>query len=124
MTLSSDRARKGLAERAATSAAADVEDGFCAPDWTEQTYRECLHRARELLFRGERVVVDSTFRDEAHRLDFVRLPEEMSVPLVILECAADRDQVRKWTQERKGDPSDADWEIYLQVIEDFWGEER
>lgn len=107
------------AELVSLSAAADLEDSFHSPDWTDQTYRECLRRARELLFRGERVVVDATFRDEAHRLDFVRLSEEMSVPLVILECAADRDQVRKWMQERKGDSSDADWEIYSQV-EEAW----
>ncbi|MCK5651277.1 MAG: AAA family ATPase [Gemmatimonadetes bacterium] len=120
VAVSCDRARKEPVEiPAATSSTADIEEDLSASDWTDQTYRECLRRVRDLLFRGERVVVDATFRDEAHRLGFVRLSEEMSVPMVILECDADRDRVRKWMQEAQGDASDADWEIYRQV-EEAW----
>jgi aminoglycoside phosphotransferase family enzyme/predicted kinase len=107
------------AELVSASTVADIEDGFDAPDWTDETYRKCLRRVRDLLFRGERVVVAATFQDEAHRLDFVRMSQEMSVPLVILECVADRDQVRRWMQERDGGPSDDDWEIYRRV-EEAW----
>ena len=69
----SDVVRKELAGVAAERAAASVlrGEGIYAPEWTERTYAECLRRAEALLFEGERVLVDASFREEAKRRPFL-----------------------------------------------------
>jgi aminoglycoside phosphotransferase family enzyme/predicted kinase len=87
------------------------------PDHTERTYRTCLERATELLFDGNRVLVDATFWQERHRCAFLDAARARGVPAVVLLCRADPEAVRERLASRHGDVSDADWSIYLQMRE-------
>ena len=67
--VSTDNVRKELAGFEPTeSAAAPVDEGIYAPDWSDRTYDACLDRAVEHLKNGDRVVVDATFRASARRI--------------------------------------------------------
>jgi predicted kinase len=83
-----------------------------SPEWTERTYAECLRRAEELLFQGKRVIVDATFREEAHRRTFLDTAGRWGVPGVVLLCRAEPVVVRERLANRRGDVSDADWSVH------------
>jgi aminoglycoside phosphotransferase family enzyme/predicted kinase len=89
--------------------------GIYSSEWTERTYAECLKRAESLLFEGKRVVVDASFGDERFRQEFLHAASRWAVTGVILFCHADPKIVRTRLENRAGDPSDADWTIYLQA---------
>ncbi len=84
-------------------------------EWTERTYGECLQRAERQLWEGRRVIVDATFRREKQRALFRELGRRWCVPTVLLLCQAEPERVRERLQGRKGDISDADWEVYLRL---------
>ena len=68
----SDLVRKelaGIKTNAATPAG--FEQGIYAPEWTERTYAECLRRAEQMLFEGQRVIVDANFRHDVQRRRFI-----------------------------------------------------
>ena len=48
-----------------------LRDSLYSADWNERTYAECLRRAEHLLFAGNRVIVDATFREEQKRHIFL-----------------------------------------------------
>jgi aminoglycoside phosphotransferase family enzyme/predicted kinase len=87
------------------------------PGHTERTYRTCLHRAQERLFEGKRVLVDATFREERQRRAFLDAARAWGVPALLLLCRADLETVRARLASRRGDASDADWAVYLQLRE-------
>ena len=111
----SDLIRKQLAGRGPDALSRPLPPEWYTPQRTEQTYRECLRRAEELLFRGERVVVDATFRNQSQRQAFEQLAFRLSVPIVEFYCEADRETVRRRLELRRGDASDADWNVYLEL---------
>jgi aminoglycoside phosphotransferase family enzyme/predicted kinase len=110
----SDVVRKELAH-AAGAAAADFEGGIYTPEWTERTYAECLRRAEQLLFEGQRVVVDATFREESRRAAFLQKATGWGVPGLLLLCQAEPEVVQARLRDRHGDASDADWAVYQQA---------
>jgi hypothetical protein len=91
--------------------------GIYTPEWNERTYGECLRRAEELLFAGERVVVDASFREEARRRAFLDAAARWRVPAMLLICQADAEVIRQRLAARRGDASDADWAVYLQAAQ-------
>lgn len=107
----SDMVRKELAASAARS-----EDIY-TPAWTERTYAECLLRAERLLFEGKRVILDATFRAEQTRRTALDAARRWGVPGLMLLCRADPAAVRERLASRRGDASDADWEVYRQMAE-------
>ena len=112
----SDLVRKELAHVSAEdSASSSFEGGIYARDWTERTYAECLRRAEGLVFEGERVLVDASFREEAKRRLFLDAAERWGVPAILLLCQAAPSTVRERLEGRRGDASDADWKIYLEA---------
>jgi aminoglycoside phosphotransferase family enzyme/predicted kinase len=114
--LRSDVVRKELAGvRAVGRAAQDIY----TPDWTERTYAECLARALDLLFQGCRVLVDATFREERRRQGFHQAAREAGVPSLYLECRAPAEVVRERLRQRRDDVSDADWEVYLNLVQSW-----
>jgi predicted kinase len=120
--LSSDQIRKELAGLPpTTSAKAEFEAGLYSADWTERTYAECLERTQRELFRGNRVVVDATFRGEEHRTSFLKGIRDMGAPALLIHCQADPQVVRGWIESRPGDPSDAYWEVYQRMAESWEG---
>lgn len=87
--------------------------------WTDRTYAECLDRAEKLLFQGKRVLIDATFREEKKRQDFLELASRLAVPTALLVCEADPETIRQRLSQRKGDLSDADWNVYLRAVEQW-----
>lgn len=84
-------------------------------DWTDQTYKECLRRARESLTDGGRVIVDATFVDDAHRKVFFELAQSLCVPAAFLECRADPALIAKRLEARRGDASDATLAVHQKL---------
>ena len=114
--VSSDVIRKELAGLpTAASAAGPFGEGIYTPEWTDRTYAECLRRAEEFLFQGERVIVDANFRAEARRKPFLDAALRWGVPGLFLLRTADPREVLRRLERRKGDASDADWAVYLRA---------
>src|SRR5207248_8231019 len=111
----SDVVRKELAGNLATPPRSGLfEEGIYTAAWTERTYAECLSRTEKLLFEGKRVLVDASFREEKNRRLFLDAALRWGVPHVLLHCRAEPDVVQQRLEHRRGDASDADWNIYLQ----------
>jgi aminoglycoside phosphotransferase family enzyme/predicted kinase len=112
----SDVARKelaGVAGRGQTPP--QLRETLYTQEWNERTYAECLRRAEQLLFEGRRVLVDATFREEQQRQAFLAAAVRWGVPGVLLLCEAEPGTVRRRLETRRGNASDADWPVYLQV---------
>jgi aminoglycoside phosphotransferase family enzyme/predicted kinase len=116
----SDVVRKELAgvspEETACTA---LDEGYYTPAWTDRTYAECLARAEELLFLGERVLIDATFLEERRRRPFLDAARSFCVPGLFFICEAPADVVRSRLAARRGDVSDADWTIYRNARDRF-----
>jgi aminoglycoside phosphotransferase family enzyme/predicted kinase len=111
---------RGLAEQAAFSVIrsdvvrkelANAQEDTYSPERTEKTYLECLRRAEELLFAGERVIVDATFRQERMRRLFLDAARAWGVPGLLMVCEADPEEARARLASRRGGVSDADWAV-------------
>ena len=112
----SDEVRKELASGAEHSTmTGGFGGGIYTPEWNERTYGECLRRAERLILRGDRVLVDANFREEARRRLFLEAATCWGVPGVLLLCRADPDVVRARLGGRRDDASDADWSIYQEA---------
>jgi aminoglycoside phosphotransferase family enzyme/predicted kinase len=81
-------------------------------EWTDATYAECLRRAEGLLFQGQRVIVDATFREDRQREQFLEAARKWGVPGGVLLCQASPETCRRRLALRTGDASDADWSVY------------
>lgn len=90
-------------------------EGIYSPAWTERTYAECLRRAEQLLFDGNRVIVDASFSDEKRRCQFLAEADRWGVPGIFVHCLAPSEIVRERIEKRLGDVSDADWAIHQKV---------
>jgi hypothetical protein len=101
----------------APSSGQAFERGIYSPEWTERTYQECLRRVEQMLFEGQRVVIDASFREEVWRRTFLDVAKRWGVGAVLLLCHAEADTVRQRLDARRGDASDADWKIYLQAAQ-------
>jgi aminoglycoside phosphotransferase family enzyme/predicted kinase len=118
----SDVVRKELAGLSTQEQAPPhVREVLYGREWTERTYAECLSRAGRLLFEGRRVLVDATFREEQQRQTFLKAAVRWGVPAGILLCQAEPETVRQRLENRQGDPSDADWSVYLQLAAKWEG---
>lgn len=116
--VSSDRVRKELAGLSPdVSAAAGFAEGIYTPEWNDRTYDACLERAEALLFEGERVLVDASFREAARRRRFLEAATEWGVRGLFLLCTAEPDTVRDRLEKREGAVSDADWSVYQRAAE-------
>ncbi len=108
----SDEVRKELAGVAPDRR---LDEAFYSPEWTERTYAECLRRAGERLFEGGRVLIDATFADEERRRLCLGAAARWGVPALWLLCRAEPEVVRRRLGQRRGDVSDADWDVYLRA---------
>jgi hypothetical protein len=113
----SDVVRKELAGRPPEQASQGEE--LYTDDWSDRTYAECLRRAETLLFEGQRVLVDASFRHEKRRATFLNAAVRWGVPVLLLHCHADPDLVKRRLRDRRNDASDADWAVYQQLAEEW-----
>jgi aminoglycoside phosphotransferase family enzyme/predicted kinase len=112
--LASDRIRKELAGLAAeTSAAASYAEGIYRPEWTERTYAELLSRARRLLDRGEKVVMDASWSQAMYRDAARAVATGTHSGLVELRCEAAPEVAAARLRGRAHGASDADEGIAL-----------
>ena len=120
--LRSDVVRKELAGRPVDGAAAPIDaESIYTPEWTNRTYAACLARAEQLLFQGQRVIVDATFIEERRRRQFLDAAVHWGIPALFLVCEAQSNTVQPRLAARRGDASDADWNVYLQAAQ-HWEE--
>jgi aminoglycoside phosphotransferase family enzyme/predicted kinase len=113
----SDVIRKELARRPPNEPTpAERRSKLYSARFTDRTYAECLRRAEEALFLGNRVIVDATFADDIRRQQFLSLAARLAVPAVVFLCRADEETVRQRLAERQGDASDADWGVYTAAV--------
>ncbi len=112
VVLRSDVVRKELAGLASDQpAGAGYEHGIYTHDSTAAVYRELLHRARHALSRGEIVILDASWTDEAVRADARRVADETASDLVEIRCVAPAEIAADRLASRAaagGDASDAD----------------
>jgi predicted kinase len=113
----SDVVRKELAGVGGEECRSTFGRGIYTAEWTARTYAECLRRAENLLFNGERVLVDANFREENQRQAFLNSAIRWGVPAVFLLCQTERNLVRTRLANRRHDVSDADWSVYEKVVE-------
>lgn len=118
--ISSDRTRKRLAGVPPDAdASAEFEEGIYAPEWTERTYAACREEAENALFRGERVLVDASFRREEERRAFLSMARRFGVPVLWLVCRADEEVVRERLERPRSGPTDADLTVYRRAAESW-----
>ena len=116
--IDTDRVRKELAgippdEGAGGRATgADYLAGIYAPEWTGRTYAECARRAEALLLEGDRVVVEGSFRADAHRKALADLAAALGVRFLVFDCVTSPEEARRRLAGRAPGPSDADWAIH------------
>lgn len=88
-------------------------------EWNARTYAECMRKSELLLWEGKRVMVDATFYEERQRSGFLEMAVRWGVPTGVLLCEAKPETIRRRLEERRGDVSDADWSVYLQVAQQW-----
>ncbi len=116
LVIRSDEVRKELAREARQgSAPAAFGEDLYASDWNERTYAECLRRAEDSLFQGRRVLIDASFRQEAHRRLFLEAAYRWGITGCLLLCRAEPAVIRERLASRQGDASDADGTIYEEI---------
>jgi aminoglycoside phosphotransferase family enzyme/predicted kinase len=118
--LRSDVVRKELARDAGVLLPSSTATIY-TPKWTAKTYAKCLRRAEKLLFAGQRVLVDATFREERWREAFLAAAVRWGVPAVLLLCRVDPAIAHGRLEHRRHDVSDADWRVY-QSLAQSWQE--
>jgi aminoglycoside phosphotransferase family enzyme/predicted kinase len=89
--------------------------GLYSAEMTERVYAEVLRQAEGAIWQGERVVVDAMFSRTAQRQVFLHAADRWAVPTGWLICEAPEELVRDRLAQRRGDASDADWQVYLQA---------
>jgi aminoglycoside phosphotransferase family enzyme/predicted kinase len=111
-----DEVRKEMASLAgAPSSPTGFGMGIYSPAWNERVYAECARRAEGLLFEGRKALIDASFGRESDRVHFIDLATCCGVPLILFLCRTEPDVVRARLDDRHGDVSDADWQIYLEA---------
>lgn len=121
--ISTDRVRKEMAGLAAEHAApAAYGEGLYTVEWTEDTYREVLRRAEELLCAGHSVILDASWSARRHRDHAAQLAARTHSALVSLRCVAPAAVAAARMQGRIG-PSDADASVAaaMRAHADPWG---
>jgi aminoglycoside phosphotransferase family enzyme/predicted kinase len=121
--LRSDEIRKELAGMdRLTSAPAPYRKGIYAPAATEATYVALVDRARELLTRGECVVLDASFAAADRRKAATALGDETHADVIEVCCVLPPDVAAARLARRTthgGDPSDATVEVAGEMAADF-----
>lgn len=117
-TIDTDSVRKELAEMQ-DGGDLDYGEGIYTEAWTKQTYQTCLDRARDLIARGQRVIVEASFRDAAKRRLFWGLARQLRVDTYFVECRADSEEIERRLRDRTDTPSDAGVDVYRKM-RDSW----
>jgi uncharacterized protein len=107
--VSSDALRKRVRAFEPLHEAALSADAYTA-DAINRVYGDLLDTAREVLRHGHSVIVDATFLKRRHRAAFIRLAEELGVPVRLLDFHASKACIESRVAQRaqaRDDLSDA-----------------
>ncbi len=110
--LESDRVRKWMAGVSPTT---PLPLSYYTPDFSARVFRWIEHQTERLLQEEHVVLVDATLTKRIYRRPFVEIARKAGVPLLGLYCEAPDDVVRARLARRRGDPSDADMEVYVRM---------
>ena len=86
---------------------------------SDATYARCLEQATVHLTQGDRVIVDAVFGRQQRRLLFVSAARRLGLPALVLVCVAQEDTIRTRLEQRRADPSDADWSVYQEAAKNW-----
>ncbi|MDO8491012.1 MAG: AAA family ATPase, partial [Dehalococcoidia bacterium] len=121
--LSSDVVRKKLARLGPTERRYEhFEAGIYSQEFTRKTYDELFRQAKELLSKGESVVLDASFRKAEQRQEARALAIEQGADFRVLECVSDEAGVKQRLadrQRRGNSVSDGRLEILADIKGDF-----
>ncbi|HYB89612.1 MAG TPA: AAA family ATPase [Candidatus Binataceae bacterium] len=121
--INSDRVRKRLAGIPADVHVHSAYDtGIYTEGFTQRTYETMIHEAEAMLREGRGVILDGTFKDPINRRSVMEAAARVGVPILFIECRADRNEIMRRLSERSkrlGEVSDADVEVFLQQEADF-----
>jgi uncharacterized protein len=96
---------------------AHAAQGLYAPEHSMRTYAAIFAAAESSLTTGQGVIIDATFQLRSGRDRCREIARLAGRPIVLVECRCEAAAVRRRLTERAArgdDPSDADWDIYLQ----------
>ncbi len=121
--LSSDITRKShFGLHPVQRATNEFRAGAYSEEITETIYARLWEDAKQILARGDGVIIDATFAARKHRHRFIELANQCQVPALFVECRSDEKSIRLRLAERKTDAhevSDANWTIYQQLSAQF-----
>jgi aminoglycoside phosphotransferase family enzyme/predicted kinase len=122
VVISSDITRKKLAGISPTEHRFEqFSGGIYSEDFTRRTYGEMFAQARELLFQGQSVILDASFKKRQDRLQAKKLADEAKADFFVIECTLDEETAKGRLEKRlkEGSTSDGRWEIFEQQKQDF-----
>ena len=99
-----------------------LQAGIYSPQWTQRVYTEVLHRADELLRRGECVIVDASWTAQHHRSQARAVADHTRSRLAELCCSTSTDIAVDRIDDRIDMTSDADAAVRaaMQIAADPW----
>ena len=110
----SDVVRKGLFELGAhEQSSSELAHGIYSEDATELTYRRMREISATIIDADFTVIVDATFLLETQRREILELESSQAFNMIIINCEAPEEELRRRIIERENDPSEAN----LQVLE-------
>lgn len=86
------------------------------------TYDALLKQSEASLKLAKGVIVDATFKNPAHRRQFVELSARRQVPILFVECRANEEKTLERLKKREqhpGEVSDATMAVYLRQRQEF-----
>lgn len=89
------------------------------PEEGERVYDHFLVQAAQFLAQGRSVVLDATFRQESLRQRAAQIAGAQGAIWQFILVHAPEARVRSHITGRQDDPSDADFQVYLQLREEF-----
>ena len=121
--LSSDALRKELANLSPREHRYEKFDqGLYAPDFSRTTYQALFERARNILDRGNSLIIDASFKKQLDRREAQALAQQAGADFLLIECQLPEGEVRRRLARRVSDPeepSDGRWELFAAQREDF-----
>jgi predicted kinase len=113
--LSSDVVRKTLTNTLDLHVRVAYGSGIYNKDTTAKTYAEMIKKAERQIESGQGAILDATFLRKSDRRHIASITERWNIPLIVIECRASDDIIRKRLVERAvegNDASDGRWIIY------------
>lgn len=96
---------------------------FPKPDYSEEekrkVYLQMAAEAEKALKEGKNVILDATFYKNEYRKMMVEAAMRAGPDAYLILCEVGKKETEKRMKNRKGGPSDADFEVYLKLKETF-----